>query len=181
MPSVCVNTIRNLVVIALLLAIVPNATLAQDGIQLSPKGTVASALLGAEVGLAVPSLFGVEELWPYLVAPAVGAGAGVVLGLLVVDDSGMSPKLATTLLAAGSALLIPSLVWAVSASVYEPSEDEIAGKALSPRLSAARAGTGLLRFSPAGTFVATPAVAISPGTAREPGSVAVSVLSGRFF
>lgn len=182
MTSVYVKITRSLVLAALLAALTPSVTMAQDGISASPKGTIGAALIGAELGLTIPALFDVNDTWPYLVAPAVGAGAGVVLGLLVIDKDSTSPKLAVSLLGAGTALFIPALVLAVSATTYDPEEDfeEASVKHVSPQVAAMQAGTGLLRFSPEGTFLAAPAMSYSPSNGTAPASVEVSVISGLF-
>lgn len=153
------------------------------GISPTPKGTIGAGLIGAELGMAVPAIIGMKDLWPYLVFPAVGAGGGVALGYLWIDQSISDAKLSVAVLMAGTALVIPTLVLTFVRSAYDP-EDEGGTELqedLDVRMEAQKAGPGLVRISPRGTFVAAPAVVYSPAMGTQPESLEVSVLSGRFF
>lgn len=142
-----------------------------------PKGLIGFGLIGAELGVAIPALVGVDATWAYLVFPAGGAVTGALLGHFLVDNNDQV-GLSVVAMTAGMALVIPTLVLAVSATAYDPEDD---------RSSEAKLGPGLLRVDEAGALrLAAPGVALVP---RVPSSRAgklhvsglqVSMLSGRF-
>lgn len=162
------------------------------GVESTPKGTIGAALIGAELGAVIPAVFGVDETWPYLVFPALGAGGGIALGALVVDKDGNDPALGVALLAVGTAGLIPALVVSFSATAYNPENGSVLaqqpGVETASRLAAAEraqaaaraAGPGLLRWSPQGMFVGAPAVTVIPGNRERATEIAVPVVSGLF-
>ena len=57
-----------------------SAQVTASGLDSVGKGTVGLGLIGAELGFAIPALIGVEEIWPYIVFPTVGAVGGAVGG-----------------------------------------------------------------------------------------------------
>lgn len=96
---------------------------AQEADPVAPdgKGIVGGALLGAEVVMIVEAIIGVEEVWPYPVFGAVGAGAGAVGGWGV-EQTG-SAEAALYMLAGGMALVVPTLVAVLNATAYDPESE----------------------------------------------------------
>lgn len=172
---------RYAVVVGLALAAAgPPCVWAQDRLESAPKGTVGAGLIGAELGLLVPSLLGAQETWAYLVGPMAGAGVGVAIGAVLIDQPDTDDEIGVSLLAVGTAALVPALVVAVAASAYDPDDDAMAG-GLGPRLAAGtEGGPGLLRVASQGAFVAAPAVTITLGQGNRGAAVAVPVVSGAF-
>ena len=138
-----------------------------------PKGTIGLGLLGAELGVAIPAIFGVKAGWAYIVFPIVGAAGGAVAGYFAIDDPN-HPELAVALMTAGLTLVIPTLVLAVAATSYDPDDD---------MEEAASLGTGAVRFDAGKLSLATPGVGVvqnsQPGKSNVTG-LNVSLVSGRF-
>lgn len=86
------------------------------------KGIAGGAMLGAEVVVITTGLIGVKSWWPYVVFGAVGAGGGAVGGYFVEQAGPAEPSL--FMLAGGMALIIPTVVVALNATAYDPTEDE---------------------------------------------------------
>lgn len=86
------------------------------------KGIAGGAMLGAEVVVITTGLIGVKSWWPYVVFGAVGAGGGAVGGYFVEQAGPAEPSL--YMLAGGLALVIPTVVVALNATAYDPTEDE---------------------------------------------------------
>jgi len=97
---------------------------AQERVDAGFKGTVGLGLIGAEVGAAVPALFGVNSTWAYIVFPVLGAAGGAVIGQVAIDDPDHR-ELAIGVLTAGMALAIPTLILTASALAYDPEGDSI--------------------------------------------------------
>lgn len=183
--------VATLIAVMLLAANTPAAVQAQDEVESSPKGTIGAALIGAELGAVIPALAGVDDAWPYIVFPVIGAGAGVALGALVVDQSSTDPAIGVSLLVLGTAGLIPALVVTFAATAYDPDDDNVSvddgfaarrvprSAARSAQLAARAAGPGLVRVSPAGLFVGAPGVVVAPPTDRG-ARIEVPFLSGLF-
>ncbi|QQR89657.1 MAG: hypothetical protein IPJ88_15895 [Myxococcales bacterium] len=94
-----------------------------DPVNADFEGKVGGGLLGAELGLAVVSVFGVKDAWPYLIAAGVGATGGAIAGQFLIDNNN-SVEAGIGVMAAGMALAIPAIVLAVSSAAYDP-EDEM--------------------------------------------------------
>ncbi|HKU39305.1 MAG TPA: hypothetical protein VJR89_14185 [Polyangiales bacterium] len=138
----------------------------------TPKGTIGLGLLGAELGVAIPAIIGVDATWAYIVFPAVGAGGGAVAGYFLIDDKDHA-EAAVALLTAGLTLVIPTLVLAVAATSYDP-DDEIEQASL---------GTGALRFDQGALKLAAPGIGLVQNTQAGKSHVSglsLSVVSGRF-
>ena len=91
-------------------------------VSVTGKGIVGGIMLGSEAGLITVGAIGVKEWWPYLLAGAVGAGAGAVGGYFVEQvDPPSEPSL--YMLAGGMALVIPTIVVVANGTAYDPSED----------------------------------------------------------
>ena len=146
-----------------------------DQVKATPKGTVGLGLVGAELGLIIPSVAGLDEAWALTVFPIVGAAGGALAGYFLIDDPGKE-KLAVGALALGMAGLIPAVMLTVKATRYDPDDDRSFQAQLKAE-RAARAGPGLLRRTERGLSVAMPGVAID--TSRSKGA-RVALFSGVF-
>ena len=58
------------------LALAPSQARAEGVVTATGKGIAGGALLGAEVVMITTAIIGAEDIWPYLVFGAVGAGGG---------------------------------------------------------------------------------------------------------
>ena len=170
MNSIVARCIQTLVIAGLLAVALPavveaqTTPAAQDGIAAMPKGTIGLGLIGAELGMAVPAIFGMKDIWPYLLFPAIGAGGGVTLGILWLDKDGANSKVSVAMLAVGTALVIPTLVLTLTRSAYDP-EDE-GGTELNEDLNvqaAREAGPGLENGGSVGVVQRRPSVGGSAG------------------
>ncbi len=86
------------------------------------KGIVGGALLGAEVVDLTIGIIGVNRGWPYLVFGAVGAVGGGVGGYFIEQETRKSPEVALYMLAGGMALVIPTVIVSLNATMYKPPE-----------------------------------------------------------
>jgi len=82
------------------------------------KGVVGGALLGAEVVLVTEAAFKVEPAWAYVVGGVAGAAAGGVGGYFFEQE--VSPKTTMLTLGIGMALVIPTTVFVLSSTAYQP-------------------------------------------------------------
>jgi hypothetical protein len=82
------------------------------------KGIVGGTLLGAELVMSGEAAFGVQPTWAYVVGGVAGGAAGGVGGYFVEkqDDA----RASMLLLAGGMALAIPTVVFVLSATAYQP-------------------------------------------------------------
>ncbi len=101
-----------------------NASQAQQPVELDSniQGTVGLGLVGAELGLLIPALAGMEDAWPYIVFPVVGAGGGAVAGYFLLDQPDHTEAGVITL-AAGMLLIVPSIVATLALTAYDPESD----------------------------------------------------------
>jgi hypothetical protein len=82
------------------------------------KGIVGGALLGGELVTAVEAGFGVKAPWAYIVGGVAGGAAGGVGGYFVEQQGdARGPML---MLAGGVAFAIPTLVFVLTETAYEP-------------------------------------------------------------
>lgn len=91
-------------------------------VQAVPKGAIGLGLLGAELGLIVPAIFGARDWWPYLVFPVLGAGGGAVGGYFMdvqMQRSG-TPEVSVAIMAIGMALLVPTIIGTLALTAYAP-------------------------------------------------------------
>jgi hypothetical protein len=82
------------------------------------KGIAGGALLGAEVVIMTEAAIGVKPYWAYAVGGGAGAIAGGVGGYFL--EQNLSAKTNMFLLAGGMVLAIPTTIWMLSATQYEP-------------------------------------------------------------
>jgi hypothetical protein len=86
------------------------------------KGTVGGALLGAEVVDLTLGIVGVNAGWPYLVFGGLGAVGGGIGGFFVEKNTAGVPEVDLGMLAGGLALVIPTLVVSLNATMFKPPE-----------------------------------------------------------
>ncbi len=86
----------------------------------TPKAIIGVGLMGAELGLIIPALAGMRDLWPYIVFPLVGAVGGAVGGWAIEENTRNSPEISVALLAVGIALVVPAIVGTLALTAYSP-------------------------------------------------------------
>jgi hypothetical protein len=89
------------------------------------KGVIGLGLFGAELGFAIPALAGLDETWAFIVFPIAGAGIGATVGYFALETG--TEELAevnVAVLAIGMALIIPTMVITLSATAYDPDDEE---------------------------------------------------------
>jgi len=157
----------------------------------SPKGTIGLGLVGAELGLVLPAVAGLDDTWALVVFPLIGGAGGAVAGHFLLDGGNRTFSIGA--LALGFALIVPSIVITLSATAYDP-EDEggVDGGSIdgeggadtgggdgetsvevdtSPQASVrrrrlARAGVGLFRLSEDGLMFGVPGFSVLPTNSR---------------
>jgi hypothetical protein len=175
--------------------LVPPAASAAEGparISAGHKGLVGLGLIGAELGLTVPALCGLDDVWALVVFPVVGATGGALAGHYALDRPNHRVA-AVSMLSVGLALVVPAILITRVALSFDPDEDgvEVVGSSRARRaLAAMRAGPGLLRFGGGQLFVAMPSVDVLPAgstfaptdpfAVRLRTEVHVALLSGAF-
>ena len=107
------------------LSVPPRAAEAQvdpavfDDFRATPKGTIGLALVGAELGLIIPSVSGLNEVWALTVFPIVGAAGGALAGYFALDkpadDSETQGARKSRLEAASVATLVVGLAGVIPA------------------------------------------------------------------
>ena len=156
---------------AVFLCVPPAATYAQDEsfatVDATPKGTIGLGLVGAELGLIIPSVAGLDKVWALTVFPAVGAAGGALAGYFALDEPGRE-KGSVAALVVGLAGVIPAVLLTVKAVRYSPEEDykpprgggQLRAKRQQRALESARAGPGLLRRSENGFRAGVPGFSV---------------------
>ncbi len=91
-----------------------------------PKGTIGGALLGGELVVTVEAAAGVKSGWAYAGGAVLGAAGGGVGGYFI--EKNASPRVDLLMLAGGMTLVIPSIVFALSRTAYEPPVDYLTDK-----------------------------------------------------
>lgn len=167
----------------------PSRAAAQDPmpvqVDASPKGLIGFGLIGAELGLTIPALAGLDETWSLIVFPVVGAAAGAIAGHYAIDNRG-NEKAAVATLMVGLALVVPSIVITVAATAYDPEDDfeeddgggggeeaeaseeesepepeaEPEARRESRRQLATRGGTGMVRVHEGGVSLSLPGLTV---------------------
>lgn len=104
----------------------PGTARAQDAavssVSVDAKGVVGGALLGAEVVDLTIGIIGVNRAWPYIVFGAAGAVGGGIGGYFVEQETRDTPEAALYMLAGGMALVIPTVIVSLNATMYKPPE-----------------------------------------------------------
>ena len=169
---------------------------ALNQIEATPKGTIGLGLVGAELGLIIPSLAGLNEIWSLTVFPVVGAAGGALTGYFVLDKPGRE-KGSVAALVVGLAGIVPAVLVTVKGvreerqERWEPNSLRRESRREKRARELAEAGTGFLRRTRSGVRVATPDVSISlaqtetaetlrMGGLRERREIRVSLFSGVF-
>jgi hypothetical protein len=95
-----------------------------EKVEASYIGLTGGILLGAEAVMIVEGALKVKKVWPYVVMPLFGAGAGGVGGYFLEQNS---PGGAIALLVVGVALIIPTAILVKSGRAYNPEEEQAVG------------------------------------------------------
>jgi hypothetical protein len=169
---------------------------ALNQIEATPKGTIGLGLVGAELGLIIPSLAGLNEIWSLTVFPVVGAAGGALTGYFVLDKPGRE-KGSVAALVVGLAGVLPAVLVTVKGvreerqERWEPNSLRRQSRKERRARELAEAGTGFLRRTRSGVRVATPDVSVSlaptetaetlrMGGLRERREIRLSLFSGVF-
>lgn len=120
----------------------------------TPKGTIGASILGAELGLVLPTAFGLSETWSLITFPLVGAGGGAAAGYFLIDNQNRS-TISVAVLVSALALAVPSTVLAVHFASYDPEEQR------------AQAAPALLRMDDNGVRAGVPSVVVAEGSRED--------------
>jgi len=138
-----------------------------DPIKATPKGTIGLGLVGAELGLIIPSVSGLNEAWALSVFPVVGAAGGALAGYFALDKPGRE-KGSVAALVVGLAGVLPAILVTVKGvrqerqDRWEPTPQiDLRTEKEQRAFETAEAGPGLLRRSRSGLRVAAPGVTFS--------------------
>jgi hypothetical protein len=155
------------------LAVLPRTADAQtepavfDDLAATPKGTIGLGLVGAELGLIIPSVSGLNEVWALTVFPVVGAAGGALAGYFALDKPGRE-KGAVAALVVGLAGVLPAILVTVKGvrqerqDRWEPTPQiDLRTEKEQRAFETAEAGPGLIRRSRSGLRVAMPGVLFS--------------------
>jgi hypothetical protein len=150
-----------------------------NGTRATPKGTIGLGLIGAELGLIIPSVAGLNEVWSLTVFPIVGAAGGALAGYFALDkpadESTTQEQRAARLEAASVAMLVVGLAGVLPAILvtvkgvrqerqdrWEPTPQiDLRTEKEQRAFEMAEAGPGLIRRSRSGLRVAMPGVSFS--------------------
>ena len=139
----------------------------------TPKGTIGLGLVGAELGLIIPSVSGLNETWSLTVFPIVGAAGGALTGYFVLDKPGRE-KGSVAALVVGLAGVIPAILVTVKGvrqerqDRWEPTPQiDLRTEKEQRAFETAEAGPGLLRRSRSGLRVAVPGVTFFKGAPQD--------------
>ena len=137
-----------------------------NDIDSTPKGTIGLGLVGAELGLIIPSVSGLNKVWALTVFPVVGAAGGALTGYFALDRPGHE-KGSVAALVVGLAGVIPAILVTVKGvreerqERWEPPQIELRSEKEQRGFELAEAGPGLLRRSRSGLRVGAPAISLS--------------------
>jgi hypothetical protein len=145
----------------------PRTAEAQNDLSATPKGTIGLGLVGAELGLIIPSASGLNEVWALTVFPVVGATGGALAGYFALDKPGRE-KGSVAALVVGLAGVIPAVLVTVKGvreerqNRWEPTPQiQLRTEKEQRAFEIAEAGPGLLRRSRSGLRVAAPGLSFS--------------------
>ena len=168
----------------------PNAF---DQVRATPKGTIGLGLIGAELGLIIPSVAGLNEVWALTVFPVVGAAGGALAGYFALDkpadDAAPGSQTADRRRAASVSMLVVGLAGVLPAILvtvkgvreerqnrWEPTPQiELRSEKEQRAFEAAEAGPGLLRKTRSGFRAAMPGVSFSR---RGPSDAETAAMGG---
>lgn len=173
------------VVLAVILSLSTGSRVAHaqqpSSIRATPKGTIGLGLVGAELGLIIPSAAGLTDVWALTVFPAVGAAGGALAGYFALDKPGRE-KGSVAVLVVGLAGVLPAILVTAKGvrkerqSVYEPPTIKIRSEKEQRAFELVEAGPGLLRRSRSGLRVSMPGVSFS----KDRTEMRLSLASGVF-
>lgn len=142
---------------------------AVNEVRATPKGTIGLGLVGAELGLIIPSASGLNEIWALTVFPAVGAAGGALAGWFALDKPGRE-KGSVAALVVGIAGVVPAVLVTVRGvrkerqERWEPTPQiELRSRKEQRVLETVEAGPGLFRRTRSGFRAAMPAMSFSRG------------------
>lgn len=144
-----------------------------DTVRATPKGTIGLGLVGAELGLIIPSAAGLNEPWALTVFPVVGAAGGALAGYFALDEPGRN-KGSVASLVVGLAGVLPAILVTVKGvrkerqERWEPNQQIQVSRREQRALEAAEAGPGLVRRSRSGLRVGMPGVTVQTGASLDP-------------
>jgi hypothetical protein len=159
-------------------------TVAFETVRASPKGTIGLGLVGAELGLIIPSASGLNKVWSLTVFPIVGATGGALAGYFALDKPGREKGSVATLVV-GLAGVLPAILVTVKGvreerrERWEPNQSIRLSEEERRAIELAEAGPGLLRRSRSGLRVAMPAVSVSTKAPLDPEAARMGVLRDR--
>lgn len=160
-------------VAATTLSLLPRSTEAQvdpaafGDVQATPKGAIGLGLVGAELGLIIPSVSGLNEVWALTVFPVVGAAGGALAGYFALDKPGRE-KGSVAVLVVGIAGVLPAVLVTVKGvrqerqERWEPTPQiQIRSEKEKQAFELAEAGSGLMRRTRSGVRASMPDVSVS--------------------
>jgi hypothetical protein len=168
-----------------------------DQVESTPKGTIGLGLVGAELGLIIPSAAGLNEVWALTVFPVVGATGGALAGYFALDKPGRE-KGSVAVLVVGLAGVLPAILVTMKGvrqerqDRWEPTPQvEIRSQEEQRAFDTAEAGPGLLRKTRSGFAASMPGLSFSRrapateetarlGGLRERTEMRLSLASGVF-
>jgi hypothetical protein len=161
------------------LSVVPSSAAAQtspvtvDSTQATPKGTIGLGLVGAELGLIIPSVSGLNDPWALAVFPIVGATGGALAGYFALDKPDRQ-KGSVAALVVGLAGVLPAILVTVKGvrqerqDRWEPTPQiDLRTEKEQRAFETAEAGPGLFRRSRSGLRIAAPGVTFSRGAPQD--------------
>ncbi|MBT8467498.1 MAG: hypothetical protein KJN97_02010 [Deltaproteobacteria bacterium] len=173
------------------LAATPRAAEAQgstgvfEELRATPKGTIGLGLVGAELGLIIPSVSGLNNAWALSVFPIVGATGGALAGYFALDKPGRS-KGSVAALVVGLAGVMPAILVTVKGVRKERQENweptpqiRVQSEKERRALETAEAGPGLLRLSRSGLRVAAPGFSFSRRALQDAETIRMGGLRDR--
>ena len=156
-----------------------------DNIRATPKGTIGLGLVGAELGLIIPSVSGLNEAWALAVFPIVGATGGALAGYFALDKPGRE-KGSVAVLVVGLVGVLPAILVTVKGvrkerqDRWEPTPRiDLRTEKEQRAFETAEAGPGLLRRSRSGLRVAAPGMSFSRRAPQDAETVRMGGLRDR--
>lgn len=153
-----------------------------EQVRATPKGTIGLGLIGAELGLIIPSAAGLNEVWALTTFPLIGAAGGALAGYFALDkpadDAAPDSQQFTRRRAASVSMLVVGLAGVLPAVLvtirgvrkerqerWEPTPQiDIRTEKRRRTLELVEAGSGLLRKTRSGLRVTMPGIAVTPWT-----------------
>ena len=130
----------------------------------TPKGTVGLALIGAEVGILVPALCGLDDTWALITFPLVGAAGGALGGYFGLDRPNHNGA-SVAMLVTGLALVMPTVVSTMAALKHDR-DREIERRAERVR-RLAMAGPGAVRLVDGRLTLGMPGIGVGQAFSRD--------------